>query len=449
MPAVASPISIEDFANRVRDLPMGRRHGSVVETGGLCLAIAGLGRSAAIGARVEIVRDGTAPLLAEIVAATADRAIAMPFEAAIGVAPGARVDLLPGPAAIAPSAAWLGRCFDGLGRASDGNVAPVPGPARRLVRSGPPPAATRARLGQPLETGIAAVDLFTPIAEGQRLGLFAGSGVGKSVLSGMFARFAAADVIVIGLIGERGRELREFIEDELGAEGLSRAVIVSATSDESPVMRRQAAWTTMAVAEHFRDTGARVLCLMDSVTRFAHACREIGLAAGEPPTTRGYTPSVFAELPRLLERAGPGQDVAEGRMGSITGLFSVLVEGGDMEEPIADAVRGILDGHLILDRRIAARGRYPAIDLLGSLSRTADRARSAAERALLARARNCLSTWDDMQELVRLGAYKSGANADVDAAIARAPHIEALCAQPREDRRNRMETIAALEEILS
>ncbi|MEM8827708.1 MAG: flagellum-specific ATP synthase FliI, partial [Pseudomonadota bacterium] len=216
-----------------------------------------------------------------------------------------------------------------------------------------------------------------------------------------------------------------------------------------PVMRRQAAWTTMAVAEHFRDTGVRVLCLMDSVTRFAHACREIGLAAGEPPTTRGYTPSVFAELPRLLERAGPGQDVAEGRMGSITGLFSVLVEGGDMEEPIADAVRGILDGHLILDRRIAARGRYPAIDLLGSLSRTADRARSAAERDLLARARDCLSTWDDMQVLVRLGAYKSGANADVDAAIARAPHIEALCAQPREERRNRMETIAALEEILS
>ncbi|MEM8827099.1 MAG: flagellum-specific ATP synthase FliI, partial [Pseudomonadota bacterium] len=232
MPAAASPVSIEDFANRVRDLPMGRRHGSVVETGGLCLAIAGLGRSAAIGARVEIVRDGTAPLLAEIVAATADRALAMPFEAAIGVAPGARVDLLPEPAAIAPSTAWLGRCFDGLGRASDGNVAPVPGPVRRLVRSGPPPAATRARLGQPLETGIAAVDLFTPIAEGQRLGLFAGSGVGKSVLSGMFARFAAADVIVIGLIGERGRELREFIEDELGAEGLARAVIVSATSDE-------------------------------------------------------------------------------------------------------------------------------------------------------------------------------------------------------------------------
>ena len=261
----------------------------------------------------------------------------------------------------------------------------------------------------------------------------------------MLARFAECDVAVIALIGERGREVREFIEDELGKAGLSKAVIVAATSDESALMRRQAAYTAMSVAEHFRDEGKRVFLLMDSVTRFAHACREIGLAAGEPPTTRGYTPSVFSELPRLAERAGPGAVGA----GTITAIFSVLVEGGDLDEPVADAMRGILDGHIVLDREIARRGRFPAIDLTASLSRAETRLRDQDEAALVAAARERLSTFGDMEELVRLGAYKDGSNGEVDAAVASAPLIERLCAQQRTARADAGQLIAELREILA
>ncbi|MGB3721863.1 MAG: FliI/YscN family ATPase [Pacificimonas sp.] len=415
----------------VRNIEFAHVHGQVRRAGGPAVEIEGLGRAACMGARVEIERGGDAALLAEIVSADRNCALAMPFAAAEGLSPGARVWLRGRAPTISPSGDWLGRVVDGLGRAVDDKGGLRGGQRPRLVRAGPPPAAARAKLGPRLETGVAAIDLFTPLCEGQRLGLFSGSGVGKSVLSGMLARFTDCDVAVIGLIGERGREVREFIEDELGAAGLAKSVVVVATSDESAVMRRQAAWTTLSIAEHFRDEGKRVFCLMDSVTRFAHACREIGLAAGEPPTTRGFTPSVFAELPRLLERAGPGPVGS----GSITGLFSVLVEGGDMEEPVADAVRGILDGHVLLSRRISARGRYPAIDLLGSLSRSADKAQDEDERALVRDARALLATHGDMAELVRLGAYKPGANADVDRAVAAAPKIEALVTQARHERR--------------
>ncbi len=418
-------------AATVRNIEFAHVYGRVRRAGGPAVEIEGLGRAACVGARVEIERDGDGPLLAEIVSADRDAALAMPFAAAEGLAPGARVWLRGKSPTIAPSGDWLGRVVDGLGHAADDGGGLPCGLRPRLVRAGPPPASARAKLGARLETGVAAIDLFTPLCEGQRLGLFSGSGVGKSVLSGMLARFADCDVAVIGLIGERGREVREFIEDELGAEGLAKSVVVVATSDESAVMRRQAAWTTLSIAEHFRDEGKRVFCLMDSVTRFAHACREIGLAAGEPPTTKGYTPSVFAELPRLLERAGPGPVGA----GSITGLFSVLVEGSDMEEPVADAVRGILDGHVLLSRRIAERGRYPAIDLLASLSRSADRAQGGEELALVQAARRELATYGDMEELVRLGAYKTGANVDVDRAMARAPKIEKLISQSRRERR--------------
>jgi flagellum-specific ATP synthase len=258
------------------------------------------------------------------------------------------------------------------------------------------------------------------------MGIFSGSGVGKSVLLSMMARFTGADVNVIGLVGERGREVQEFLEDDLGAEGRSRSVVVVSTSDEPALRRRQAAFLTMTVAEYFRDRQLDVLCLMDNVTRYAMSQREIGLSGGEPPTTKGYPPTVFAELPRMLERAGPGVNG-----GTITGLFAVLVEGDDRNEPIADAVRGILDGHIVLDRAIAERGRYPAVDVLRSISRTMPACNSEVENELVLRARRLMSLYEDMAELIRLGAYRAGADAELDEAIRLQPAFENFLAQDR------------------
>jgi flagellum-specific ATP synthase len=261
------------------------------------------------------------------------------------------------------------------------------------------------------------------------MGIFAGSGVGKSVLMSQLAKGAAADVVVIGLIGERGREVKEFVEDTLGTEGLRRSVVVVATSDESSLKRRQAAYTTLAVAEHFRDQGLQVLCLFDSVTRFAMAQREIGLATGEPPTTKGYTPTVFAELPKLLERAGPGSPTGGDQIGSITGLFTVLVDGGDHDEPVADAVRGILDGHLVLERAIAERGRFPAIDLLRSVSRSLPDAADAHENALITEARRLLGAWDRAELMIQAGLYAKGSDATIDTAMQIWPALDAFLSE--------------------
>jgi flagellum-specific ATP synthase len=275
------------------------------------------------------------------------------------------------------------------------------------------------------------------------MGIFAASGVGKSVLLSMLARYAALEVNVIGLIGERGREVQEFIHDDLGKEGLERSVVVVATSDESPLMRRQAAYVTLTMAEYFRDLGRDVLCMMDSVTRFAMAQREIGLAAGEPPTSKGYTPTVFAELPKLLERAGPGVQA-----GSITGLFAVLVEGDDHDEPVADAVRSILDGHVVLERGIAERGRFPAINVLRSISRTMPDCNTEAEAALIRRARGLIATYEDMAEMIRLGAYRTGSDPKVDEAIRRHDALEAFLGQGKRETTSTAEGFKRLAEIL-
>ncbi len=426
------------------ELPFDERYGTVVAARGALIEVDGLGNAAQIGSRIRIdIRAGT--IDAEVTGLENGRALCLPFGDPQGVAAGARAVVAAGEFAIRPCAAWLGRMVDGLGRPVDGKGGLPTGLVPRPIRATPPPAAGRARVGAKVETGVRALDVFAPLCEGQRLGLFAGSGVGKSVLLSMLARWTDCDVAVIGLIGERGREVQEFVEDDLGPTGLARSVVVVATSDEPALMRRQAAWTTLAIAEHFRDQGLKVLCLMDSVTRFAMAQREIGLASGEPPATKGYTPTVFAELPRLLERAGPGRP----GQGTITGLFTVLVDGDDHNEPVADAVRGILDGHVVITRKIAERGRYPAIDLLKSVSRTLPRCHTTEENRIRLAARRILSTYGDMEEMVRLGAYKPGSSPEVDEAIRLAPQIEALLTQGKQDQANAAQTFAMLAEMLA
>jgi len=296
-----------------------------------------------------------------------------------------------------------------------------------------------------MDLGVRVLNTFVTCCRGQRLGIFAGSGVGKSVLLSMIARNTEADVSVIGLIGERGREVQEFLVEDLGPEGLARSVVVVATSDEPALMRRQAAYLTLTLAEHFRDEGARVLTLMDSLTRFAQAQRDIGLSIGEPPTAKGYTPTVFTELASLLERAGPGLPES----GSITGLFTVLVEGDDHNEPVADAARGFLDGHVVMERAIAERGRYPAINVLKSVSRTLPRACPEAHRPVVMKARRLLSTYADMEELIRLGAYRRGTDPLVDEAIRLAPDLDNFLAQGKEDATSLVQGYDRLRSILA
>jgi flagellum-specific ATP synthase len=373
------------------------------------------------------------------------RALVMPYQALEGVALGARADAMAAEPAVRPTDQWLGRVINAFGEPVDGGMPLPQGDEACPIRSAPPSAHARKRIGQKIDLGVRVLNTFTTCCRGQRMGIFAGSGVGKSILMAMMARYSDAEVIVIGLIGERGREVQEFIQDELGKEGLARSVVVVATSDESALMRREAAHMTLAVAEYYRDQGKDVLCLMDSVTRFAMAQREIGLSAGEPPATKGYTPTVFAELPRLLERAGPG---AGPETGSITGLFTVLVEGDDHNEPISDAVRGILDGHIVLDRTIAHRNRYPAVNVLRSVSRTMPDCNDAAQNAVVDRARQMLSSYDDMAELIRLGAYRKGSDPQVDQAIRYNGPIEDFIAQAKDERATLEEGYRRLAEVL-
>ncbi len=391
---------------------------------GLAVDLEGPTGHLSMGDRVWISPKHGPPVQAEAIGFHNGLTRAMIFGSLAGIGPGAPV-VVGSDARLAVSDTWLGRVIDPLGQPIDGKGALIAGDHSSPVRRAPPNAAIRSRLGPRIDLGVKALNGFVTCRQGQRLGLFAGSGVGKSTLLSMLARFTACDVAVIALVGERGRELREFIEDDLGPDGLARSVLVVSTSDQSPLMRRECAYAAMCVAEHFRDQGKSVLLMMDSVTRFCLALREIGLSAGEPPTTRGYPPSVFAELPQLLERAGPGLPGT----GMITGLFTVLVEGDDQNEPVADAVRGILDGHVVLDRRIGEGGRYPAIDVLRSLSRTVPGVNLPAENALASKARAILATWQDMADLVRLGAYKSGGDPAVDEAVRLAPRIENFLAQ--------------------
>jgi flagellum-specific ATP synthase len=424
--------------------------GKVAGVSGLLIEARGGLSRLAVGARAEIGRRGTTPLPAEVVGFRDSKALLMPFGPVEGVAPGADIHIVGEQASVRPTTAWLGRIVNAFGEPIDGK-GPLPvGPAPYPLRAAPPAAHSRGRVGERLDLGVRSMDVFTTTCRGQRLGIFAGSGVGKSVLLSMLARQATCDAVVVGLIGERGREVREFIEETLGEEGLARAIVVVATSDEPALKRRQAAYMTMAIAEFLRDQDLEVLCLMDSVTRFAMAQREIGLAAGEPPTTKGYTPTVFSELPKLLERAGPGPIRPDGTTaGPITAMFTVLVDGGDHDEPIADAVRGILDGHIVMDRKIAERGRFPAIDVLKSVSRTLPGCQTVPERELNRRARQCLSAYASMEELIKIGAYRSGADPITDRAIALNPALEAFLGQDKDDVTRMADAFNRLESILN
>src|SRR5829696_8928606 len=432
------------LAEQIGDIDGVNIYGRVVGVRGLMVEIAGPIHAMSVGARIVIETGGSRFIPAEVIGFSGSNAVVMPFGGLDGVRRGCRAVIATAASQVRPSSAWLGRVINAMGEPIDGKGPLAQGPSPMPYRNSPPPAHSRRRVGSPLDLGVRSLNTFLTCCRGQRLGIFAGSGVGKSVLLSMLARNVDAEITVIGLVGERGREVQEFLQDDLGDAGLARSVVVVATSDEPALMRRQAAYLTLAIAEYFRDEAKDVLVLMDSVTRFAMAQREIGLSAGEPPTAKGYTPTVFTELPRLLERAGPGTDV-----GTITGLFTVLVDGDDLNEPIADAVRGILDGHIVMERAIAERGRYPAINVLKSVSRTMPRAADPAYLPSITRARQVMATYADMEELIRLGAYRPGSSAEVDEAIQLHKPLEAFLAQGKEEATRLGEGYQRLEQILA
>ncbi len=419
---------------RLRRVQGARISGTITNLLGLVVEVEGLTGLAAVGDRLELRTRDQRLIVAEVIGFQGSALRAMAYGALDGLAHGSRAYLRDAEHSMLDTASsWIGRVIDPLGNPLDDKGILFGGAVGRPTRTAPPVATARARLGPRIDLGVRALNCFATCRQGQRLGLFAGSGVGKSTLLSMLTLGTECDVVVLALVGERGREVREFIEADLGPDGMERAVVVVSTSDSPPLMRRQCAYTAMTVAEHFRDQGLSVLLLMDSVTRFCMALREIGLSLGEPPATRGYPPSVFAELPRLLERAGPGCVQADGSAGHITALFTVLVEGDDHNEPVADAVRGILDGHIVMDRKIAESGRYPAIDVLRSLSRTASSCLDPTQAAMVNRVRRVLSLHGDMADMVRLGAYRSGTDAAVDEALRLTPKIDDFLRQTKGD----------------
>jgi flagellum-specific ATP synthase len=434
-------VSLDAAAVALRDADLHRRHGRVRDLIGLIVEATGL--EAEIGEVCSIDTGRGRPAVpAEVVGFRAGRTLLMALGEAAGVGPGARVSATGRALRVDVSDDLLGRAIDGLGRPIDG-MGPTAGArsASRDVHAAPPDPLERPRIRERVSLGVRALDALVPCGRGQRLGIFAGSGVGKSSLLGMIARSTSAEVNVICLVGERGREVREFIERDLGPEGMARSVIVVATSDQPALVRIKAAFTATTIAEHFRDRGRDVMLMMDSVTRFAMAQREVGLAIGEPPATRGYTPSVFALLPKLLERSGTAAS------GSITGLYTVLVDGDDMNEPIADAVRSILDGHIVLSRHLAHAGHYPAIDVLQSVSRLIGEVVAPEVRAAGDDVRRLMATYREKEDLIAIGAYQRGTDPRTDAAIDAREPIAAFLRQRVDERSSAEEADAAISQL--
>jgi flagellum-specific ATP synthase len=404
-----------------------KRGGHISEVTPTHYRVRGLSTAARLGDVVEHRRRDGAKL-GEIVQINGHDVIVAPFEHSADAGINDPV-FIRGPFEVRPDISWRGRVVDALGRPIDEGGPVVPGEASLEGMRATPSAMSRQRVETPFRTGVRVIDIFTPMCFGQRMGVFAGSGVGKSTLLAMLAAADAFDTVVIGLVGERGREVREFLEDTIGAQSMQKTIAVVATSDESAMMRRRASGTAMSVAEFFRDRGDKVLLILDSVTRFAHALREVAIGAGEPPVARGYPASVFTDLPKLLERAGPGADGA----GSITAIISVLVDGDDHNDPVADCVRGVLDGHVVLDRAIAEQGRYPPVNPLSSVSRLANRAWSQAERDLVLRLRAMIARFEETRDIRLLGAYHAGADGELDNAVRQVPLIYGALAQAPQD----------------
>jgi flagellum-specific ATP synthase len=423
-------------ANQVSNFEL---RGSVTDMTGLI--IEGTGPLIPIGSQV-VIHSGKQVVPAQVVGFRSDRILLMPFSEAEGIAPGATIVASEGTNRVSVCAGLQGRIIDALGNALDGQPLPVMEETVPLFRD-PPNPVTRTRISRCLDLGVRAMNGLLTVGEGQRVGIMAGSGVGKSTLLGMVAKHSHSDVNVIALVGERGREVREFIERDLGPEGLARSIVVVATGNQSALLRIRAAFVATAIAEYFRDSGKKVMLMVDSITRLAMAQREVGLAVGEPPSTRGYTPSVFSILPRLLERAG----TCEGE-GSITGLYTVLVEGDDMNEPVADAVRGILDGHVVLSRRLASRGQYPAIDILQSISRVMSDIVDPEVLKMASEVREILASYQEVEDLITIGAYKPGQNPRVDKAVKLHDRVLAFLKQSSERPASLQECWRAMKEIV-
>lgn len=430
------------FSGSIEEIQPIRIWGKVTRIVGLI--IEGHCPQASIGSLCELTPLNNAPpIFAEIVGFKESRALLMPLGELRGLGPGSKIQVLKESATIKVGSNLLGRVIDAMEIPLDGKPAPLLEEEKEIY-SLPPGPMERKNISEPLDLGIRAINGLITCGLGQRMGIMAGSGVGKSVLLGMMSRYARADINVIALIGERGREVREFIERDLGPEGLARSVIIVVTSDQSPLLRMRGAFVATSIAEYFCDKGKNVLLMMDSVTRFAMAMREIGLAIGEPPTTKGYTPSVFATLPKLLERAGRFNG-----KGSITGLYTVLVDGDDMTEPVADSVRSILDGHIVLSRALAAKNHYPAIDVMNSASRIMREVTHSRHIELAGRARNVLASYNDAEDLINIGAYAKGSNPKIDFAISKIDAINDFLCQDYNEATPLQETIEALGILLS
>jgi flagellum-specific ATP synthase len=432
-----SPLSTA-VLDRAREASRPARLGRVSELLGLQLRVTGL--EAAVGDLLSV--ESAVPVLAEVVASGPTGLVCLPLGSTAGLTIGAPVHAAGGPLTINVGEALRGRVLDGLGRPIDGGPA-LDALPRVTVENPSPGALSRPRIDHQVGLGVRALDALVPCGRGQRLGIMAGSGVGKSSLLSMVARGTDAEVSVIALVGERGREVREFIENDLGPEGLARSVVVVATSDAPPVERLRSAFVATRIAEYFRDTGKHVVLMMDSLTRVAMAQREIGLSAGEPPATRGYPPSVFTLMPRLLERAGTSAS------GSITGLYTILVEGDDLQDPIGDTARSILDGHVVLSRRLATSGHFPAVDVLESISRVTNAVTTREQQLHARQLRRLLAAHRDVRELVEIGAYVNGANPDADQALERMPRIEAFLQQDMDDPTDTATTWQRLNGLLS